>query len=77
MELQSAKKKFIQDWGVLCSNWGVNKTMGHIHALMLVSSRILCADEIMKELQILKKDTGQVIAKITMKPKKTLMRCLR
>lgn len=52
MELQSAKEKFIQDWGVLCSNWGVNKTMGHIHALMLVSSKILCADEIMEQLQI-------------------------
>jgi DNA-binding transcriptional regulator GbsR (MarR family) len=52
MELQSAKEKFIQEWGVLCSNWGVNKTMGHIHALMLVSCRNLCADDIMAQLQI-------------------------
>ena len=52
MELTNAKEKFIQEWGTLCSNWGVNKTMGQIHAVMLVSSKDLCADEIMEQLQI-------------------------
>lgn len=52
MELTNAKEKFIQEWGILCNNWGVNKTMGQIHAVMLLSCKNLCADDIMEQLQI-------------------------
>lgn len=51
MKLSEAKERFICEWGKLCHNWGVNKTMGQIHALLLVSDRDLCADEIMEELK--------------------------
>lgn len=33
-------------------NWGVNKTMGQIHGLLLVSGKPKCCDEIMDELSI-------------------------
>ena len=52
MDLIQAKEKFIHEWGTLCNNWGVNKTMGQVHALMLVAKDDLCADDIMEELQI-------------------------
>lgn len=52
MELDEGKRKFIHAWGNLGINWGVNKTMGQVHALLLVSSVPLCADEVMQELQI-------------------------
>ncbi len=52
MELQEAKKKFIQSWGALGSNWGINRTMAQIHALLLISGEPLSADEIMEDLQI-------------------------
>ena len=42
--------RFICEWGKLCTNWGVNKTMGQIHAVLLVSHQLLCADEIMERL---------------------------
>ena len=52
MELKDAKEKFIQSWGNLGSNWGVNKTMAQIHALFLITDHLLSAEEVMEELQI-------------------------
>ncbi len=52
MELQEGKDKFIQAWGALGSNWGINRTMAQIHALLLVSPEAKSAEEIMEELKI-------------------------
>ncbi len=52
MELDDAKQKFIQAWGTLGSNWGINRTMAQVHALLLISSEALCADDIMRLLKI-------------------------
>jgi DNA-binding transcriptional regulator GbsR (MarR family) len=52
MELRDAKDKFIQAWGTLGSNWGINRTMAQVHALLLVSPSALSAEEIMEELNI-------------------------
>ncbi len=52
MELDEAKAKFIQAWGAFGSNWGINRTMAQVHALLLVSTDALCADDIMQRLQI-------------------------
>ena len=38
MELPEAKQKFIEAWGKLGSEWGVNRTMAQVHALLLVSA---------------------------------------
>lgn len=52
MQLDEGKRKFIDSWGRLGINWGVNKTMGQVHALLLVAHEPLCADNIMEELKI-------------------------
>ena len=52
MELEEAKLKFVQAWGTFGSNWGINRTMAQVHALLWVSPESLCADDIMKELKI-------------------------
>ena len=52
MKFKEGKEKFIQSWGALGSNWGVNRTMAQIHALLLISAEALSAEEIMEELQI-------------------------
>jgi DNA-binding transcriptional regulator GbsR (MarR family) len=52
MELEEAKLKFVQAWGTLGSNWGINRTMAQVHALLLISSAPLSADDIMEQLQI-------------------------
>ena len=52
MEYSEAKHKFIQAWGTLGSNWGINKAMAQIHALLLLSTEPLSTEEIMEELQM-------------------------
>lgn len=52
MKLEEARQQFIQSWGVLGSQWGINRTMAQIHALLLVTTDALSADEIMEQLRI-------------------------
>ncbi len=55
--LAIAKKEFLTSWGELSTNWGVCKTMGQIHGLLLISSTPKCTDDIMKELDISRGNT--------------------
>lgn len=48
----AARRAFIQHWGVMGGQWGISRTMAQIHALLLVSNRPLCTDDIMDELAI-------------------------
>lgn len=52
MEFKEAKNKFVQTWGALGSQWGINKTMAQIHALLMVSSEAVSMEDIMEDLQI-------------------------
>ena len=52
MKFKEAKNKFVQTWGALGSQWGINKTMAQIHALLMVSNNAISMEEIMEELQI-------------------------
>lgn len=52
MNYEEAKEKFITSWGALATQWGINKTMAQIHALLMVSSEPLSVDEIMEQLKI-------------------------
>lgn len=52
MELAAAKLKFIEAWGKLGSEWGINRTMAQVHALLLISPEALTTEEIMENLSI-------------------------
>lgn len=52
MELEEAKLKFIHSWGVLGSQWGINRTMAQIHSLLWVSPEALSAENVMEQLSI-------------------------
>jgi DNA-binding transcriptional regulator GbsR (MarR family) len=52
MKLDDAKQAFVEAWGTLGTNWGINRTMAQIHALLLVSENPLSTDEIMDKLDI-------------------------
>lgn len=52
MKLAEAKEKYIQTWGTLASNWGINRTMAMVHALLLSTDKPLSTDEVMEELMI-------------------------
>lgn len=52
MKFDEAKSKFIQTWGKLDSEWGINRTMEQVHALLLISHKPLSTEEVMEELSI-------------------------
>ena len=52
MQLSEAKEKYIQTWGTLATNWGINRTMAQVHALLLAEGKPLSTDEVMEMLEI-------------------------
>lgn len=52
MELNEAQQKFISAWGAIGTQWGINRTMAQIHALLLISEKSLSAEDIMSDLNI-------------------------
>jgi len=52
MNFQEGKQKFIESWGKMASDWGINRTMAQVHALLLIAAEPLTADEVMSELDI-------------------------
>jgi DNA-binding transcriptional regulator GbsR (MarR family) len=52
VKYKEAREEFIQLWGSLGTNWGINKAMAQIHALLLATQNPLTTDEIMEELNI-------------------------
>jgi DNA-binding transcriptional regulator GbsR (MarR family) len=52
MEYSEAREKFIQAWGTFASDWGVNRTMAQVHALLMISPEPLSADDVMEQLRI-------------------------
>ena len=51
-EIQDTIKDFVCKWGNIASNWGIPKTMGQIHGLLLISHKPLNADEIIGKLEL-------------------------
>lgn len=52
MTIDQAKCKFIESWGKMASEWGINRTMAQVHALLLVAPEPLTAQQVMDELGI-------------------------
>ena len=52
MKLSEAKQQFINSWGAFGTQWGINRTMAQIHALLLVSTAAITQDDVMDELNI-------------------------
>jgi len=52
VKLEEAKLQFIQAWGKLGSEWGINRTMAQVHALLLITPESLTTEEIMEKLSI-------------------------
>ncbi len=52
MKHSEAKAKFIETWGTLGSQWGVNKSIAQVQALLLITPDLLTTDDIMEELKI-------------------------
>lgn len=52
MEIDQAKQQFINLWGNFGTQWGINRSMAQVHALLLSSNEPLCTEDVMKALSI-------------------------
>lgn len=52
MKLNDGKEQFVTAWGKLALEWGVNKTMGQVHGLLLVAHSPISCDDVMDYLKI-------------------------
>lgn len=52
MNLPPLIQSFVLHFGEMGSRWGINRTVGQIYALLFVSQKPLCADEIVEALGI-------------------------
>ncbi|MEZ4919406.1 MAG: transcriptional regulator [Saprospiraceae bacterium] len=52
MDIQEGKQRFIESWGKMGSDWGINRTMAQVHALLMISPEPICSDQVMEELNI-------------------------
>ncbi len=50
--LKQARDEFVAQWGALGTQWGINRTMAQIHALLMTAPQPLSTDEVMEDLQI-------------------------
>ncbi|MDB5249092.1 MAG: transcriptional regulator [Segetibacter sp.] len=64
MNLTDAKAQFIQSWGIMGSQWGINRTMAQIHALLIIAAHPLTAEEIMEQLSISRGNTNMNVREL-------------
>jgi len=50
--LDEVRDEFIAQWGAFGSQWGINRTMAQIHALLMTGTESLSTDEVMAKLSI-------------------------
>ncbi|MEX0876642.1 MAG: MarR family transcriptional regulator [Phycisphaerales bacterium] len=51
-QLVEAQDRFIASWGRMGSVWGISRTMAEAHALLYITGRPQCTDEIMERLGV-------------------------
>jgi DNA-binding transcriptional regulator GbsR (MarR family) len=51
-KLRRARDEFVAQWGALGTQWGINRTMAQIHALLMTSPEAITTDGVMEELEI-------------------------
>src|SRR6478735_6196571 len=51
-KLKLARDEFVAQWGALGTQWGINRTMAQIHALLMTAPQAMTTDEVMADLQI-------------------------
>ncbi len=52
VRLEEARDEFVTQWGIMGAQWGINRTMAQIHALLMTASNVMSTDEVMETLEI-------------------------
>lgn len=64
MKLNPVTEKFILHWGEMGSQWGVNRTMSQIHALLYIIGKPLNAEEITETLDVARSNVSTSIKEL-------------
>ncbi len=64
MELSPVEQKFVLHMGEMGNRWGVNRTIGQIHALLFISPRPLDAEEIATTLSVARSNVSTSIKEL-------------
>lgn len=64
MKLSPVMKRFVLHWGEMGSRWGVNRTMGQIHALLFLSETPLTAETITEVLHVARSNVSTSIREL-------------
>jgi len=62
--LTSAQEKFILHWGSMGAQWGINRTVAQIHALLFISPGPLPAEEIAERLQVARSNVSNSLREL-------------
>ena len=52
VKLEEARDEFVTQWGIMGAQWGINRTMAQIHALLMTAPDVMSTDEVMETLEI-------------------------
>ena len=63
-ELPAAVQRFVLQWGDLGGQWGVNRSVAQIHALLYLSERPLTAEEIADTLRMARSNVSNSIKEL-------------
>lgn len=50
--LEAARDEFVTQWGIMGAQWGINRTMAQIHALLMTAPEVMSTDDVMEALEI-------------------------
>ncbi len=64
MKLNPTTEKFVLHWGEMGSQWGVNRTMSQIHALLFIIGKPLNAEEIVDTLGVARSNVSTSIKEL-------------
>lgn len=52
MKFEEARQQFINTWGTLASEWGINRSMAQVHACLLIAADPMSTEDLMEALNI-------------------------
>lgn len=64
MSLTPTSQKFVLHWGEMGARWGINRTVGQIHALLFLSPRPLHAEEIAETLSVARSNVSNSLREL-------------
>lgn len=64
MALSPTEQKYILHWGEMGSRWGVNRTVGQIHALLFLSNKPLNAEDIVDALNVARSNVSNSLKEL-------------